>query len=80
MSHDSASAVGSDMLEYTPASTLLKVKPPIVNEPLQSCGVVGVMIPSESAASATIGLNVEPVGYCPCVAWFSSRGLRRGSL
>ncbi len=45
-----------------PASTLWKVVPPIVNAPEQSCGVDGVMIPSESAASATIGLNVEPVG------------------
>ena len=51
------------------------MKPPIVNEPLQSIGVVGVISPSESAASATIGLNVEPVGYTPCVAWFRSGGL-----
>src|SRR5260221_14619345 len=63
------------MLEYTPASTLWKVKPPIVKAPLQSSGVVGVISPSDSAASATIGLNVDPVGYRPCVAWFSSGGV-----
>src|SRR5260221_11122670 len=62
------------MLEYTPASTLWKVKPPIVKAPLQSSGVVGVISPSDNAASATIGLNVDPVGYRPCVAWFSSGG------
>ncbi len=62
MSHDSASAVDSGMLEYTPASTLWKVVVPSVNEPLQSSGVEGVMIPLLSPASATIGLNVEPVG------------------
>jgi hypothetical protein len=45
-----------------PASTLWNVVPPIVNAPLQSCGVDGVMIPSESAASATMGLKVDPVG------------------
>jgi hypothetical protein len=59
------------MLEYARLD-VVKVVPPIVNEPAQSCGVDGVMMPSESAASATTGLNVDLVGYTPCVAWFRS--------
>jgi hypothetical protein len=62
VSHDSASAVGSVIVEYTPASTFLKIVPPRSNEPLQSNGVKGEMIPLLSPASAVIGLNVEPVG------------------
>ena len=34
-------------------------------------GVDGVMIPALSAASAMIGLKVEPVGYEPPIARFS---------
>ena len=62
MSHDSASAVRRDMVEYTPASTFLKIVPPRSNDPLHRSGVEDVMIPVLSPASATIGLNVEPVG------------------
>ena len=44
---------------------------PSVNEPEQSCGVYGVMIPPLRAASAMIGLKVEPVGYAPPIARLS---------
>ena len=66
------------MLAYTPASTLWKTVPPRSNEPEQSSDVYGVMIPAVSAASAMIGLNVEPVGYTPAIARSSSR--LRGSV
>src|SRR5581483_9799230 len=56
------------MLEYTPASTLWKTKPPRSKDPEQSSDVYGVMIPADSAASAMIGLNVDPVGYTPAIA------------
>ena len=62
MSHDWASAVGSDMLSKIPASTLWKTNLPRLNVPLQRSGVDGVITPSERPASATIGLKVEPVG------------------
>ena len=50
------------MYENAPASTLWNVKLPIVKAPLQSSDVYGVISPELRAASATIGLNVEPVG------------------
>src|ERR687884_127833 len=41
---------------------------PISTQPGSLIGVLGVMTPSLSAASAVIGLNVEPVGYRPPIA------------
>ncbi len=41
---------------------------PISMQPGSLIGVLGVMIPWLSAASAVIGLNVEPVGYRPPIA------------
>ena len=50
------------MYALTPGSTLWKIVSPRAKEPEQSSGVDGVMIPALSAASAMIGLKVEPVG------------------
>ena len=62
MSHDCSSAVGRSIVSLIPASTLWKTVPPRVKEPVQASGVEGVMSPALSAASAMIGLKVEPVG------------------
>src|SRR3954469_22734090 len=41
---------------------------PISTQPESKIGVEGVRMPSLSPASAVIGLNVEPVGYCAAIA------------
>ena len=51
-----------------PPPALCRVIPPSVNEPPSTIVVVGVSTPLSSAATAVIGLNVEPVGYRPWVA------------
>ena len=48
-----------------PGSTLWNVKLPTCSEPVHGLNVYGVISPAASAASATIGLKVEPAGYRP---------------
>jgi hypothetical protein len=62
VSHDTWSAVGSVIDALIPGSTLWKIVSPSAKAPVQESGVPGVMIPALSAASAMIGLKVEPVG------------------
>src|SRR5919204_2693698 len=40
---------------------------PSLMQPLSSIGSLGETTPVDSAASAVIGLNVEPVGYAPVI-------------
>jgi hypothetical protein len=72
VSHEISSACGRLRIALMAGSTLWKTTFPTVSEPVQGSSVYGVISPAASAASATIGLNVEPVGYSPCVALLSS--------
>ena len=62
MSQEAPIAVGSVIASKIPGSTLWKVCPATVNEPVHSSTVDGEMMWVCSAASAVTGLNVEPAG------------------
>ena len=62
MSHEIASACGSVSDALIPGSTLWNTVFPTVSEPVHGNTVSGPISPDTSAASATIGLNVEPGG------------------